>query len=372
MKTINKEQSGGALQSRLEANARSRQRVSRTALALLKEWKHIALPVDDARVIVAVSGGADSVALLLALSELLKTKRLAVQLTVAHLDHGLRGTESAEDARWVGALAGELGFKFELGRSSVKERAAKARDNLEQAARRARYEFLEDVAEKCGAHLVITAHTMDDQAETVLMRLLRGSGAEGLSGMERVRALSEGSRILLARPLLGWARRALTENYCRERKVEFRVDAMNADERFARVRVRRKLLPLLESFNPKVVESLARAAALLREDATVLNEAAEWALKSASEEVDDVEGKRSASIVGSLRVDVLRLVSAPIRRRALRLWLARGRGDLRRLELIHLAGVEKLIEGERGGRVAELPGGSFVERKKGRLHLYIK
>jgi tRNA(Ile)-lysidine synthase len=369
MKAIGQESVRRASRHQLKAHPRSHQRLSRFAGALLKEWKRLALPLKDGGIVVAVSGGADSVAVLLALSELLQTSRLALRLTVAHLDHGLRGAESASDALWVEALAAELGFKFEFRRARVKERATAARDNLEQAARRSRYEFLKEVAEKCEARLVITAHTMDDQAETILMRLLRGSGAEGLSGMELVRPLSKGSEILLARPLLNWARRALTENYCREREVEFRVDAMNEDERFSRVRVRRQLLPLLETFNPKVVEALARAALLLREDAGVLNGAAEWALKSASEEVKNEEGQGSASIVGSLRVDVLRLVSAPIRRRALRLWLARGRGDLRRLELVHLSGVEKLIEGERGGRVAELPGGAFVERKRGRLFL---
>src|SRR5207302_519582 len=109
---------------------------------------------------------------------------------------------------------------------------------------------------------VLTGHTLDDQAETVLMRLLRGSGAEGLGGIEAQRALVEGDEVLLARPLVGWARRVQTVEYCRERHVEFRVDEMNVDERFARVRVRQELLPLMESFNPRVVEALARTAEL--------------------------------------------------------------------------------------------------------------
>lgn len=370
MKADGEKKMCAALLNQSGDEARFRQRLSRFAGALLKEWKSLALPVDE-RVIVAVSGGADSVALLLALSELLERKRLALCLTVAHLDHGLRGASSREDARWVGSLAEELGFHFELGRACVKERAARERDNLEQAARRARYEFLKEVANKCRARVVLTAHTMDDQAETVLMRLLRGSGADGLGGMERVRALAEDSEILLARPLLGWARRALTIKYCRERNVESRVDAMNDDERFARVRVRQRLLPLLESFNPKVVESLSRASALMREDSVVLNAAAEELLKAASRGVEAETGK-SASGRSSLNVNILASAPLALRRRALRLWLARGRGDLRRLELVHLSGVEKLLEGERGGRVVELPGGSFVERKKGHLRLCIK
>jgi tRNA(Ile)-lysidine synthase len=321
-------------------------------------------------VVVAVSGGADSTALLLALDELLKTERLELQLTVAYLDHGLRGEAGVGDGRFVETLANELGFCVELGEARVGESAA--RDNLEQAARCTRYEFLAGVAKKRGARVVLTGHTMDDQAETVLLRLMRGSGAEGLGGIEPVRALAAGDEILLARPLVGWARRRETEVYCRERGVDFRVDAMNMDEGFARVRVRRQLLPLLESFNPRVVESLSRTAELLREDALALNAVAEELLNRASEEEKAVGSEGSASVAGSLNVDVL--VNAPVaaRRRALRLWLARGRGDLRRLERVHLLGVEKLLVGERGGRRAELPGGCFVERRRRLLRFHAK
>jgi tRNA(Ile)-lysidine synthase len=358
------------VRKRQNVRGHARYRLSDFAGALLRNWKQLALPVANEHVIVAVSGGADSTALLLTLDELLKAERLDLQLIVAHLDHGLRGLASEEDARWVETLANELGLTFELGRAAVKERAE--RDNLEQAARRARYEFLAEVAKRYGARLVLTGHTLDDQAETVLLRLLRGSGAEGLGGIEAQRALVEGDEVLLARPLVGWARHVQTVEYCRERHVEFRVDEMNEDERFARVRVRRELLPLMESFNPRVVEALARTAELLRDDAIVLNAAAEELLKAASEEGKVAENESSASIIGSLSVDILVRASSSVRRRALRLWLARGRGDLRRLELVHLSGVEKLLKGVRGGRVAELPGGGFVERRRGRLRFHVK
>jgi tRNA(Ile)-lysidine synthase len=365
---------------RLSSVKNVRQNESNFARQLLAEWQRLNLPVADERVVVAVSGGADSVALVLAVNELMKGGRLELELTVAHLNHGLRGEAGREDARWVGALAEGLKFRVVIGHADVKERVEQTGDNLEQAARGARYEFLAEVAAECGARVVLTGHTMDDQAETVLLRLLRGSGAEGLSGMEAVRALDDGSGVLLARPLLSWARRAETEKYCRERGVEFRVDAMNEDERFARVRVRRQLLPLMETFNPRVVESLSRAAQLLREDAAVLNLAAEELLRQAGEEGDAAGSEKrkaagsdgAASVVGSLGVDILKEAPAAVRRRTLRLWLSRGRGDLRRLELVHLLGVEKLLVGERGGRRAELPGGSFVELKRGRLRFYVK
>jgi tRNA(Ile)-lysidine synthase len=183
-----------------------------------------------------------------------------------------------------------------------------------------------------------------------------------LGGIRPERVLEGAPGVRLLRPLVSWARRADTEELCRERGVEARSDEMNADERFARVRVRRKLLPLLETFNPRAVEALARAAELLREDAETLNAAARELLEAACR-----RGEGEA-------LDVKTLLNGPpaLRRRALRLWLARGRGDLRRLELTHLLGVEKLLEGERGGRVAELPGGSFVERRRGRLTFHVK
>lgn len=319
-----------------------------------------------------VSGGADSTALLLALEELSRAGRLELSVTAAHLDHGLRDERGAEDARWVEALARAQGFEVVVGKAAVGEQARGARDNLEQAARHARYEFLAAVARDRRAGAVIVAHTLDDQAETVLLRLLRGSGAEGLCGMRAERALEEGGEVVLRRPLLSWARRADTEDFCRERGVEFRSDEMNEDERFARVRVRQRLLPLLESFNPRAVEALARAAELLREDAATLELLASELLERAREERGAAGGEAPTAFekhraAWPLRVEVLNAAPSALRRRALRQWIGRGRGGLRRLARAHLLGVEKLLEGARGGRVAELPGGCRVERRRGLL-----
>ena len=326
---------------------------------------------------------------MLALEELTHARRLKLELVVAHLDHSLRA-ESAEDARWVEQQARAHGFEASTRRIEVGERARAGRDNLEQAARRARYEFLAATARERGAQTVLTAHTLDDQAETILLRLLRGSGADGLGGMRAERRLEGGedteanigvveanAEVVLRRPLLNWARRADTEGYCRERGVEPRADEMNEDERFARVRVRRALLPLLETFNPRAVESLARAARLLREDSSALESLAAELLEEARAQSSTASGSSEgsderAARVGDegawpLRVEVLASAHTALRRRALRLWLARGRGDLRRLELAHLVAIERLLEGTRGGRVAELPGGCRVERRRGLL-----
>ncbi|HEX8475677.1 MAG TPA: tRNA lysidine(34) synthetase TilS [Pyrinomonadaceae bacterium] len=375
----------------------SKAKLNRFARELLTEWRRLGLPVREGRVVLAVSGGADSTALALACAELRGAKRLAVEVLVAHLNHGLRGETSEEDARWVAELAGGLGFEASVGSVDVATRAAVTGDNLEQSARRARYEFLEETARVWRASAVVVAHTLDDQAETVLLGLVRGSGAEGLGGMRAVRRLCESGETLLARPLLGWARRADTEGYCREQGVLVRVDEMNADERFARVRVRCKLLPLLETFNPRVVEALARTAELLRDDASALELEAAKLLDAASRDdaevgkekwgsgevvngaegeggrfegeksEDEINGARAMNGARPLRVDVLAGASTALRRRALRRWIACGRGDLRRVELVHVRALERLLDGVRGGRVAELPGGSVVERRRGWL-----
>lgn len=316
--------------------------------------------------------------LLLALDELTTAKKLAVKLTVAHLDHGLRGRAGKEDGKWVADLVEQLGHRAVLARVDVKKRASKAMDNLEQAARRARYEFLAKVAQKERAQVILTAHTMDDQAETVLMNLLRGSGVDGLGGIEPVRLFDTKKRVdgknrlLLARPLLRWARREDTEAYCRERSVEFRMDAMNLDEKFSRVRVRRQLLPLMETFNSRVVEALSRTALLLREDATALSVVADELLERASEKVasDGARAKNAKNKVPALRVETLATAQPALRLRALRQWIAAGRGDLRRLELVHVLAVEQLLTGDRGGRVVELPGGARISRKRGLLQFH--
>jgi len=337
--------------------------LSRFARSLRREWKHLRLAEADQIVLIAASGGADSLALLLALDELVKAGNLKIKLVVAHLDHKLRGAASKSDAVWVAKLAKQLRLEIKVGSVDVKKRAAGRKDNLEQAARRSRYEFLARTAKSKKAGLVLTAHTMDDQAETILLNLLRGSGGDGLGGIEPLRPLVQGKETLLVRPLLSWARRADTEGYCRLRDIEYRQDEMNLDESFARVRVRRQLLPLMETFNPKVILGLTRTAELLREDTAALDSAAARLLELAGEGNAAANGNANSL----LRADLLALAQPALRRRALRRWLGLCRGDLKRLERVHIVAVEKLVFGDRGARVIELPGGSKVSRRRGWL-----
>ncbi len=340
----------------------SNPRLSKFATALFKEWQRLGLSESNANFIVAVSGGADSTALLLAVDELIKGNKLHVTPVIAHLNHGLR-PESKDDVQWVKKLATDLGYAVTVGTRDIKQAAAKRKANLEQAARDARYDFLAKAAEKKDSKYVLTGHTQDDQAETVVMRLLRGSAAEGLSGSAPVRQISERSQVQLIRPLMSWARRSDTENYCRFKGIEFRSDSMNEDQSFSRVRVRKQLIPLMQSFNNRIVETLSRTANLLGEDASALSSQANQLIESAAD--------ANINETGAPALDVKVLANAPpaVRRRALREWILRARGNLRRLETVHLVGVEKLLEGDRGGRVAELPGGMKVARKGGKLEV---
>jgi len=343
-------------------------RINQFPRLLLGEWRKLKLPFADETIVVAVSGGADSTALLLALDELKSAGKLSVKIVVAHLDHKLRKV-SAQDARWVAALAEKLGYESVTGRSKVAEMARTNNDNLEQAARQARYAFLERTAKKKSARYVLSAHTMDDQAETVLLRLMRGSAGAGLGGMEAMRPLDAKGMIKLVRPIL-WARRVDTEGYCRLRKTAFLVDEMNNDLGLARVRVRQQLLPLMQSFNNRIVEALSRTAAQLREDRAVLSTGSDELLRRASAPAEaDEDGETKV-----LPLDVKLLANEPpaLRRRALRQWLSVARGDARRLEMVHLLAVEKLLEGTKGGRIVELPGGGRVRRSRNRLEFESK
>ncbi len=325
-------------------------------LNLITEWRRLDLPVKDETFVAAVSGGADSVSLLLALHELKEKKKLGLEFVVAHFNHELRGAQSDRDETFVRKLSEKLGFIFESAKWNAKKNHNKSKDNLEQAARLARYRFLEKTAEKFNACGVLTAHTLDDQAETFLLRLIRGSGLDGLGAMKPVRALNEGKKILLARPLLHWAQRGETEGFCRARKVKYRNDPMNRDEAFLRVRVRKQVLPLLQNINPRIAANLAKMSGVLRQEI---------------EELDSMASKLLAGSVDinkeTIEVKSLAGLSPAMLRRILRLWLRERRGDLRRLDMKHFTALERLVLSGQGNKKVELPGGESVTLSKGRL-----
>lgn len=219
----------------------------------------------DVTVLVAVSGGCDSVALLRAMAAL-KTGGEG-GLCVAHFNHHLR--EAADDdERFVADLCRRLGLPCQVGHVSEETLTSRAKDGLEAAARVARYRFLQKTAGRVGARYVVTAHTADDQAETVLHRVLRGTGVRGLAGIQRVRPLGHAT---LIRPMLGIRRDELRQ-YLDALEQPFRDDASNFDVRFTRNRIRRRLLPWLQKhFNGEIGEALVRLGALAGEAQAVID-----------------------------------------------------------------------------------------------------
>jgi tRNA(Ile)-lysidine synthase len=221
---------------------------------------------NDVTVVVAISGGCDSVALLRAMTAL-KTSG-AGRLCAAHLNHQLR-PEADEDEQFVVELCQRLGVTCEVGRAAVDQLAAHSGDGLEAAARAARYRFLQETAGRLGARFVATAHTADDQAETILHRILRGTGIRGLAGLARAWPLGHAT---LIRPLLG-VRRTELRAYLDALAQPCRHDRSNADLRFTRNRLRHQTMPQLRRhFNSGLTEALLRLGALAGEAQAVADD----------------------------------------------------------------------------------------------------
>jgi tRNA(Ile)-lysidine synthase len=219
-------------------------------------------------VVLGVSGGPDS----LCLAHALLTLRddLGVTLHVAHLDHGIRGKESQADAAFVAVLAHEWGLSSTVESGNVPQYARGQKLAIEEAARRTRYLFLGQVAQRIGASCVAVGHNADDQVETILMHLMRGSGLRGLRGMLYVQLLGaepwwSGSTVRLIRPLLDVPRQEI-EAYCQEHGLQPRFDRSNLDLTYHRNRIRHELIPHLESFNPRIREVLRRSARAIADD----------------------------------------------------------------------------------------------------------
>jgi tRNA(Ile)-lysidine synthase len=218
------------------------------------------------RVGVAVSGGADSMALLLLLLEL--REKLGVVLSVVHFNHKLRGKASDADEKFVAKLAAVHGVEFHTASVHVAQKAKKEKTNLEDTARRARYDYFHSLVDSGALTRIAVAHTADDQAETVLAHILRGTGLTGLGGIHPVAGT-------VIRPLLQFRKKELRA-YLRAKKQKWREDATNRDTTRTRARIRRKLLPLLEKqFQSAIVEHLTTLAELAREDESFLEAVAE-------------------------------------------------------------------------------------------------
>lgn len=238
---------------------------SRLETAIAEAWPTAAWV--ESHVVVAASGGADSCALLAALVALKSTGD--GEIVGAHFNHTLRGAASDADEAFVREFGKQLGVRVVIGRGDVASAAAEAGDGLEAAARAARYQFLLEAARQSGARYIATAHTADDQVETVLHRVLRGTGIAGLAGMRAARPLSE--TVTLVRPMLQLQRCEVLA-YLAERGLKYCDDETNSDLRFTRNRLRHELLPQLRArYNPEVDSALLRLAQLAGESQNVID-----------------------------------------------------------------------------------------------------
>jgi tRNA(Ile)-lysidine synthase len=299
-------------------------------------------------VLVALSGGPDSTALLYALAQL--RSRLRFRLRAAHVHHGIRGAEADADEREAAAFARKLGIPFHRHRADIPSYAKTQGLSLEAAARDVRYQWLESTANRFRANRIATGHTSDDQAETVLLNLLRGAGPRGLAGIPLVRG-----RVI--RPLLDITRRDV-EAYCGANQLSYRHDTSNEDTAFMRNRLRHDIMPALQEIQPAVVANLARTAEIMRAEDEFMSEQAGNALRG-------VASQRPGEV--GILLSLFAALQPALQRRVLRAAIAKVKGDEMDIPLERVdALVRVAITGETGS-VVELPGGLRGERTYGEL-----
>lgn len=300
-------------------------------------------------VLVAVSGGQDSLALLHVLRDL--QEEIGVSLRVAHLDHRIRGEKSAADARFVQELCSQWDVPCQVGVCDVPKQAAEEGTSMEQAARRARYEFLRETAAKHGCHKIALGHTASDRAETVLLNLLRGTGLKGLRGIPAVNGQ-------VIRPLI-LVRREETATYCTACGLQFRLDETNLDvEGNLRNRVRLQLLPLLrQNYAPHIDESLQRLADAVCGELQWTEELVAEAYATATAQGEGLQ----------LRLQRLQQLPCGLRNRVLMRALEELLGDLTGIGARHIAALEGLVLGGKVGAEVRLPFEVWAKRGYNKL-----
>lgn len=302
-------------------------------------------------VVVALSGGADSVALLDVLAHL---PGFGLQLVVAHLNHRLRGEEANTDELFCRTMAARYGVPFECSRVDIAAAAAAAGMSLEEAGREIRYAFFRKVAKQYAATCIAVGHHGGDQAETLLMRLLRGAGGGGLAGMKPVTGTGR-----IVRPLLFSTRDEIERNL-RNAGLLWREDSSNRDVRFFRNRVRHELMPLLERYNPGMIERLQRTAMALAADEELLESMTTVTFKRIFAVSDREASAELADVIGELPAMRMRLY-----RRALK----EVRGDLCSISSAHLTAIDRLVHGHRPNSEVTLPGDARAMRAYGTLRI---
>lgn len=298
------------------------------------------------RVLVAVSGGPDSIFLLYALRQL-KDKLKLGDISICNLDHGLRDAESKADSLFVKGVARKFEMVFIHKRVDLKKIKPK-KLSVEEAAREERYKFFKMAAKKINANVIVTGHTLDDQAETVLMRLIKGASLKGMVGISPVR---EESGLRIIRPLLELEKDEI-KKYLDENGIDYRIDRTNLEPVYFRNVVRKDIIPFLERYNPRLKRVLSNLAGHLRED---------------FEFIEEEKSKAKASMPhqeGMVELKLKDIVVQPkaIQKEILRDALDAAGGEVKRLSFRHWKEMDHLIGHKRKGNSIDLPGGIRITR----------
>ncbi len=313
-------------------------------------WERHFAPPAGSGLVLAVSGGIDSMALL----ALLGREGIAgddVELVAAHFDHGTRGAESAADGRFVAEVARRWGVRSRLGRGDAPAAAEEGSRGPQAAARELRYGFLARVAREEDAAAIVTAHHRDDRVETVLLRLARGTSPEGLGAMRPVETWDD--RVLI-RPLLPFTRAAI-EAWAESAGVPFRDDPSNRSDRYPRTAIRETVVPVLKRLNPRVDEAIVRLASQAAADGAYLAEVA-------AERLDEATIERGAEAWRLSAAEVVELPTAILSRIVLSGWAWGAPAGARPPNAEWVAGAVEFLRGGRGGTV-ECPGGGTLARR---------
>jgi tRNA(Ile)-lysidine synthase len=309
------------------------------------------------KVVVAVSGGADSVCLLHVLARL--RSKLEINLHIAHLNHQLRGKESTADARYVAGIARRMKIPITIENKDVSAYKRQKRLSLEEAARELRYEFLARVASSIDAGGIAVAHTRDDDIETVLLHLIRGTGINGLRGLRPHSVLQLGedrSCFNIIRPLLEITR-AETVEYCQKLRIKPHFDPSNMSVTFTRNRIRHELLPVLRTYNPRFDDALLRLSAIAKEEMSFIEEQTSQLWSDIVEELG-----------GILVVNIKKIVHLPVifQRQLLRWAIKYLCGDTRDIESEHIEEMVNFLK-KPTGKTLYLPHGLRLHTEYGRL-----
>ena len=298
--------------------------------------------------IVGVSGGPDSVCLLHILHEL--REALQIRLMVAHFDHGLRAKEDEAETHFVRDLAASMALAFETEKASLLEEGVTS--SVEERARNARYTFFEKLMDKLEAQKIAVGHNLNDQAETVLMRLLRGSGPPGLTGIPPKRENT------IIRPLIEVQREEI-ESYLKARNLSYVMDSSNLETDYLRNRIRLELLPRLLEYQPRLIEHLGQLSRIMQSDNNYLEaESEDWVAR---------EGQQNAAGDISIPVPSFIALSEPIRNRVTRHLLRSMRKTLRSIDHGHIESVYLLAKSKKPQGILNLPNGLTVKRVYDRL-----